>query len=146
MVVEGSVGYLRHDMEHNDRRGLFDYIAKHNRYSTLESAEMFKLRHAPSDQTMAYSLPGGPVHLRRWIKQRVWPKLPARWLFRFLFMYFLRLGFLDGATGFHFCLFMSAYEHQISLKLKELEAGRKREAKNSAKYCRKDAKSAKKTG
>jgi hypothetical protein len=37
-------------------------------------------------------------------------------------MYILRLGFLDGVAGFHFCLFMAAYEHQITLKLKELKA------------------------
>jgi hypothetical protein len=38
-------------------------------------------------------------------------------------MYVLRLGFLDGRVGFHFCLFMACYEHQISLKLMELKSG-----------------------
>ena len=44
MVVDGNVGYLKGHMEHNDRRGLADYIAKHNRYSTLEAGEMFKIQ------------------------------------------------------------------------------------------------------
>ncbi|MHC4142395.1 MAG: hypothetical protein ACYSUF_11140 [Planctomycetota bacterium] len=35
-------------------------------------------------------------------------------------MYVLRLGFLDGLTGLRFCLFISAYELQISLKIVEL--------------------------
>jgi hypothetical protein len=35
-------------------------------------------------------------------------------------MYFVKLGFLDGVVGFHFCLFISGYEHHVSLKLKEL--------------------------
>lgn len=120
MTVDGKVGYLKQDMEHNDRRGLADYIAKHNKYSTLEAGEMFKIERGLAEGTIKCRFWGGPIERRRWIKHKLWPKLPARWLVRFFFMYFLRLGFLDGATGFHFCLFMSAYEHQISLKLKEL--------------------------
>lgn len=123
MTVDGKVGYLKHDMEHNDRRGLADYIAKHNRYSTLEAGEMFKIERGLAEGTIKYRFWGGPIERRRWIKHKLWPRLPARWLVRFFFMYILRLGFLDGVTGFHFCLFMSAYEHQISLKLKELRMG-----------------------
>lgn len=123
MTVDGKVGYLKHDMEHNDRRGLADYIAKHNRYSTLEAGEMFKIERGLAEGTIKASFWGGPIERRRWIKHKLWPRLPARWLVRFFFMYILRLGILDGATGFHFCLFMSAYEHQISLKLKELRMG-----------------------
>jgi putative colanic acid biosynthesis acetyltransferase WcaF len=36
-------------------------------------------------------------------------------------MYLLRLGFLDGPEGFHFCLLLAQYEHQISVKLAELK-------------------------
>jgi hypothetical protein len=35
-------------------------------------------------------------------------------------MYFLKLGFLDGVTGWRFCLFISAYELQIDQKLVEM--------------------------
>jgi hypothetical protein len=35
-------------------------------------------------------------------------------------MYVVRLGILDGAIGFHFCLLLAAYEHQISIKVREL--------------------------
>jgi hypothetical protein len=40
-------------------------------------------------------------------------------------MYVLKLGFLDGATGWRFCLFISAYELQIEQKLIELRAERR---------------------
>jgi hypothetical protein len=46
--------------------------------------------------------------------------LPAKWFFRFWFMYGVRGGFLDGLTGLRFSLFMSAYELLIALKLEEL--------------------------
>src|SRR4051812_33867680 len=37
MILTGKEGYLKHLMSHEDRRGLEYYIAKHNRYSTLEA-------------------------------------------------------------------------------------------------------------
>ena len=37
MVVDGPTARLRHIMTHEDRRGLEHFIAKHNRYSTLEA-------------------------------------------------------------------------------------------------------------
>jgi glycosyltransferase involved in cell wall biosynthesis len=120
MIVDGKVGYLKHDMEHNDRRGMEFYIAKHNHYSTLEARELFKIEQGMAHGTMKFSFFGGPIERRRWIKHKLWPKLPLKWYFRFLYMYILRLGILDGATGFHFCLFLASYEHQITLKLNEL--------------------------
>ena len=120
MVVEGKSGYLKHDMEHNDRRGLEEYIAKHNRYSTLEARELHRIERDAATGTMKFRFFGGPIERRRWVKHVIWPKLPVKWFFRWLYMYVLKLGVLDGVVGFHFCLFLASYEHQISLKLKEL--------------------------
>jgi glycosyltransferase involved in cell wall biosynthesis len=127
MIVDGSSGYLKHDMEHNDRRGLEHYIAKHNHYSTLEARELYRIERDHAQGTMKFSFFGGPIERRRWVKHKLWPKLPAKWFFRWLYMYVLKLGVLDGRVGFHFCLFLASYEHQISLKLKELR-GAAREA------------------
>jgi glycosyltransferase involved in cell wall biosynthesis len=127
MIVDGKTGYLRHDMSHYDRRGIEFYVAKHNHYSTLEAHEMFKILSGCSTEEPA-SFWGSAQDRRRWIKHVVWPRLPARWFFRWVYMYILRLGVLDGRTGFHFCLFMAGYEHQISLKLREeIATARKRE-------------------
>lgn len=146
MVVDGPEGFLKGHMEHDDRRGLEVYMDKHNKYSTMEARET--IRHmraaaAPSRATRPHEaatsdapasaasqapastldarLLGNPLQRRRWIKHVLYPKLPAKWLFRFWFMYVLRLGFLDGLTGLRFCLFMSAYELLISLKIIEMQ-------------------------
>src|SRR2546421_4247063 len=87
MIVEGKAGYLRHDMEHNDRRGMEYYIAKHNHYSTLEARELFRIEQAQTRGTIRYSPFGGPIERRRWIKHAIWPRLPAKWLFRWIYMY-----------------------------------------------------------
>ena len=36
-------------------------------------------------------------------------------------MYFLRLGFLDGLPGYHYCRLLSIYESMIVMKCKELK-------------------------
>jgi hypothetical protein len=124
MVVDGAVGYLKHDMEHNDRRGMEFYIAKHNHYSTLEARELYRVEKAAIAGTMKFSFWGGPIERRRWIKHKIWPHLPMRWYFRWLYMYIFKLGILDGVAGFHFCLFLASYEHQITMKLIELRKRR----------------------
>ena len=75
---------------------------------------------------------GGPLERRRWIKRNVYPRLPAKFLFRFLWMYILKLGFLDGVTGWRFCLFISAYELQIEQKLVELRVSERQDVQRSA--------------
>ena len=121
MLVEGSVGYLEGHLEHEDRRGLEEYMAKHNRYSTLEAREIFALRRGSKRGGLVPSLSGHPMQRRRWLKEAVYARLPGKWLFRFFFMYVVRAGFLDGLNGLRFCLFMSAYEMLVGLKLVELE-------------------------
>lgn len=126
MVVDGPVGFIHGaDMEHWDRRPLEHHIAKHNRYSTLEARAIWAQERETARDSLPARLLGGPLERRRWIKRHVYPRLPAKFLFRFLWMYVLRLGFLDGVTGWRFCLFISAYELQIEQKLVELRMQRR---------------------
>ena len=121
MVAHGPVGFVHGgDLEHNDRRPLEHYIAKHNRYSTLEARAIMAQQRSDRHDNLSARLLGGPLERRRWVKRFVYPHLPVKFLFRFLWMYFLKLGFLDGVTGWRFCLFISAYELQIEQKLVEL--------------------------
>lgn len=119
MLVDGPTGYLQGHMEHNDRRGLEAYMAKHNVYSTLEAREIVRSERGEGGGDLRPSLRGGPLERRRWFKVVVYPRLPLKWLFRFVYMYVLKLGFLDGVAGFRFCVFISAYEMLIGLKIVE---------------------------
>lgn len=126
MVLDGRPGYLKNLLDHEDRRGLEYYIAKHNRYSTLEAETVFYGEHAGQSHVKP-SLFGNAVERRRFLRVKVLPKLPANWLFRFLWMFLFQLGFLDGMTGLRFCLFISSHELFSDLKLQELRR-RAREA------------------
>ncbi|MDP7005592.1 MAG: glycosyltransferase [Phycisphaerales bacterium] len=122
MLVEGKIGKLRGLMEHNDRRGLECYLDKHNKYSTLEAREIVS-KPKKNENTIEPKLFGNVQERRRWVKHFIYPWLPGKWLFRFIWMYGIRLGFLDGLTGLRFCLFISTYEIFISLKMIEIKKG-----------------------
>lgn len=117
MIAAGPVGYLKGLLHHEDRRGLEYYIAKHNRYSTLEAQTL--VEGESTDAAVRPALFGDAVQRRRFLRARVLPHLPAKWLLRFIWMYIFRLGFLDGLTGLHFCLFISMHELFTSLKVRE---------------------------
>jgi glycosyltransferase involved in cell wall biosynthesis len=118
LVLDGSVGYLRHDLLHLDRRGLDAFIARHNRYSTLEAAARFKAERASAPSVRR--LRGAPVERKRFLRERIWPSVPAKPLALFLYMYVVRRGFLDGRPGLALCVFHAFQEFMVGLKLSEL--------------------------
>ena len=61
-----------------------------------------------------------PVSRRRALKSMS-VRLPFRPLIRFLYMYFVRLGFLDGRAGFVYCRMIAMYEYWIVLKMREMK-------------------------
>jgi hypothetical protein len=120
MIVDGSVGYLKGEMRHEDKRGK-DYIwQKHLRYADLEAREMLRYVRGDCKAGIKPSFWGNPLERRRTIKKRVWPYVPFRFLLRFFYMYFFKKGFLDGKAGLDMCMFMSRYEREISKRFRKL--------------------------
>lgn len=120
VIIDDPVGYIKEPMLHNDRRGLEHYMAKHNRYSTLEARSIWRELSSGRDTVEAVNV-DKKTRQRRWLKRRVLPKLPMPELWRFLYMYFIQLGVLDGRIGFEFCRFISAYDYLLALKLRAIK-------------------------
>lgn len=121
MQLDGHAGHLHHPLLHADDKGIERYIERHNHYSTLEAVEILR---AGRGLTTAGALPAtdradGPRR-RRALKLWAYRYLPLRPLFVFLFLYLLKLGFLDGRPGLDSALLRAIYEYQIDLKLREL--------------------------
>lgn len=129
MVCEGETAYLKHEMLHIRSETIFEYIKKHIHYAELESDEWVKQRLGQGGGASTDSLFRDVLRYRQWLRRRVWPRLPFRPLIRFLYMYFVRLGILDGRPGFHLAMLMASYEYIISLlyrdKLKSNRQGQK---------------------
>ncbi len=118
VIIQNPVGYVKEPMLHIDRRGLEHYIAKHNRYSTLEARALFReITNPPA--TLSPPNLSRATRLNRWLKRNLmpWVPLPATW--RFLYMYVIRFGFLDGRAGLAFCKFIGMHDYMLSLKLRE---------------------------
>jgi glycosyltransferase involved in cell wall biosynthesis len=96
------------------------YIAKHNDYSTLEADARVKLLRGAVGATTL----GGAIRYsylrRRWLREHIWNRLPGRPAVRFLQIYVLCGGFLDGNAGFRRAVFDAWFEMCIDLKTQEL--------------------------
>jgi glycosyltransferase involved in cell wall biosynthesis len=116
LIVDGETGYLDGDLIHNDFKDMDAWIEKHNRYATLEATEM--IRDERGDRLRG-RLFGSRVERRRWIKDRLWNRLPLRPLWVFVYLYFVRLGLLDGALGFRFCVMHAIFDAFTTSKVWE---------------------------
>jgi glycosyltransferase involved in cell wall biosynthesis len=100
-------------------RGLADWIERHNRYSTDEALKNV----SDADLGFRQLLSTDRTDRRRALK-RLSAHLPFRPTLRFLYMYLLRLGFLDGRAGWTYCRLLAMYEYWIVLKERQFRAVR----------------------
>jgi glycosyltransferase involved in cell wall biosynthesis len=121
VVLQGRAEYLRNDLIHEDYKSVYHFIERHNRYSNWDARVYHNLaRGEHGSNSIGASLMGSPLERKRYIK-RLWARLPFRPLLRFIWMYFIRLGFLDGRPGLIFCTLMTMHEAVIAAKLYEYE-------------------------
>jgi len=92
------------------------YIIKHNGYSTLEAQARVELRQGTAEKTPLADAIRRPYLRRRWLRQHVWDRLPARPALRFVQIYLIAGGFLDGRAGFRRALFEAWQEMCTDLK------------------------------
>ncbi len=118
IIIDDPIGKIKEPMLHEDRRGLEHYFAKHNRYSTLEARQLFIDITEPDGKRVSANVTA-ETRRRRWLKRNVTQFVPLPSLWRFLYMYAVKLGVLDGAAGFEFCRFIATYDSMVALKLRE---------------------------
>lgn len=120
VILNGNVGYLKEDMLHIDFRDIYQWLARHNRYSNWEAKVYYNLLTGKDNSgTIDAKLFGNAVQRKRFLK-KIWVRLPFKPLLRFILFYFIRLGFLDGEAGYIYGRLLSQYEYQIGVKLYEL--------------------------
>ena len=108
------VGHLDH---YPFNKGFAAWIAKHDRYSTMEAA----LRAGNPEYDMAWRDLFAADPLRRRQAQKAWLySMPARPLVVFAGLYFIKGGMLEGRAGLTFSLLRAWYEYFIDCKALEL--------------------------
>ena len=120
-VSEGPLRYIPEPYNHfGFSKGMENWIARHNLYSTNEVELIHRLRLEPVNWADLVSL--DPVRRRRGLKHLA-ARVGCRPLLRFLYMYVFRAGFLDGYPGFVFCMLRVSHEIHITAKLAETRRG-----------------------
>lgn len=119
--VDGEVAALQNDLHDENRKGFKDWATRQKRYC-LKDAEY----EAGAPPLRLRELFAADPLRRRAASKRLAMRLPFRSLWYFLYAYFWRLGFLDGAAGLVFCLWR-AYFQGLTARLRK-EAKRRASA------------------
>ncbi|MFH0948844.1 MAG: glycosyltransferase family 2 protein [Elusimicrobiota bacterium] len=96
LIVDGKIGFLKGSLIHYSYKDLSDYFERFNRYTTLDAQKRFNNNK----------------------KFYFWYYIQS--LLKFFYMYFLRLGFLDGLDGLNWAILSSFYTFVKFQKLKEM--------------------------
>lgn len=117
--VSGKVGELKNDYLHYPfSKGISDWVSRHNRYSSYEAEETIRSLQS-NDFSPRELLDRDPVIRRKALKTLSF-RIPARPMIKFIYMFILKRGFLDGGAGFRYCMLQSFYEFLIVLKAREI--------------------------
>lgn len=124
LIVEGRTGHLDNDFIHEDKKDITRWIANHNAYATREAAELLK---DTSDAHIDANLWGTQAERKRWIRYKIWNRLPplVRPFAYFSYRYFARGGVLDGKEALIFHV-MQALWFPLLIDAKYIEMKRKK--------------------
>ena len=119
-LIKGDSGFLVNRFDHYFfSKGYADWIDRHNKYSTYEAIETMKSL-TNKDFRFNQLIEGDRIKRREALKKLSF-RLPLRPLFRFLHMYILNRGFLDGRQGLKYSILIAIYEYFIVLKVHSLK-------------------------
>ena len=117
-AADGQTKMLTNHLIHYPfSRGMAFWFERHNRYSSMEAEAL--LVEVQQKLALRDIFSTDPVVRRRALKQLA-HRLPFRRTLVFVFLYFVRLGILDGRPGLTYCRVRAFYEYMIDLKMMEL--------------------------
>ena len=120
IAENATISRLKGHLVNDDVISWEDHIAKHNRYSTLEAHARLRVERGQDRRTTFSDAVRLPYMRRRWLRQHVWDRLPARPAIRFVQLYILGGGCFDGTPGFRRALFEAWQEMCTDLKAEAL--------------------------
>lgn len=103
-------------------KGISHWVLRHDKYSTEEAHQIMENRRTGVAFNPLQAFVCRDFHQRRFHQKEMFYRLPARPLIKFLLLYVLKRGFMDGSAGLTYALLQSLYEYLIVLKVRELEA------------------------
>lgn len=119
-TIDGDVGYLKEYFLHfNFSKGLTEWMARHNKYATYEAEET--MNSLKGRRMQLGNLLSRDAMTRRYELKNLSFRMPLRPHLKFLYMYLVKRGFMDGGAGFTYCRLQALYEYLIVQKVKEMQ-------------------------
>jgi glycosyltransferase involved in cell wall biosynthesis len=114
-VIAGSIEYIHEPYLHYGfSKGWYHWIERHNKYSSLEAEARINSRPPLKNIFSGHGSVRNPA-LKSWCS-----RVPGWPFLRFIFGYFIKFGFLEGAAGLIYCTNMGYYEYLIQIKMREI--------------------------
>ena len=121
-VADGPVGEVAGYLDHYPfSKGIGHWIERHNGYSRFEAQQIISNRQAGEGFRWVKAFTAKDFHQRRYQQKELFYRLPFRPLVKFLLLYVVKRGFLDGRAGLDYAMLQAVYEYFIVLKVRELE-------------------------
>ncbi|KRP34890.1 MAG: hypothetical protein ABS34_12130 [Opitutaceae bacterium BACL24 MAG-120322-bin51] len=118
-AAQRGVGHIDVAYDHyNFSKGVEDWIAKHNRYSSEEAQWAAEIERRPLGECLSKDSMLRKRALKSWFV-----RMPCRPWIKFFYLYIVKRGFLDGYAGLVYCRLQMMYESMIAIKRAELERG-----------------------
>jgi hypothetical protein len=108
---------------HDDRDGMGAFLARLPEFARLEAGEYRRVQ-----EGLGAAMPsirdvwGSATARRRWMKL-LFMRMPFRPFLVFVYVFFVRRGFLDGYAGFVFAMCKAIQEWFVNLHLREMRLG-----------------------
>lgn len=124
ILVEGETAELDGEIMDDNLNSLSWWTDKHNSYASREVVDLLNLEYGFIPHETVADLTGGQqAGVKRWIKEKVYTRLPGgvRAFVYFFYRYVVRLGFLDGKEGTAFHILQGFwYRYLVDMKLHEV--------------------------
>jgi glycosyltransferase involved in cell wall biosynthesis len=124
--VDGNTTNFEGEIIDDNHNSLSWWTEKHNTYASREVIDLLNLEYGfMGHETVANIRDGNQVGIKRWLKEKVYTRLPGglRAFAYFFYRYALRLGFLDGREGTAFHVLQGFwYRYLVDAKLYEVKS------------------------
>ena len=121
ILVTGETVGFNGEIVDDNLNSLTWWTEKHNAYASREVVDLLNLEYGFMEYETVADLRGGlQTGIKRWVKEKVYARLPGgvRAFGYFLYRYVVRLGFLDGKEGTAFHVLQGFwYRYLVDIKL-----------------------------
>ena len=126
ILVDGATADLSGEIIDDNLNSLTWWTEKHNAYASREVVDLLNLEYGfMAHETVADIRGGQQAGVKRWLKEKVYARLPGglRAFAYFFYRYVVRLGFMDGKEGTAFHVLQGFwYRYLVDVKLYEVNS------------------------